>query len=336
MTRPPLWARSLVALARRGTNSLSAEGRRRLGRLLGWGWYRLVPIRRRVAYQQVEERLALAPGEARNLVREMYLLLGERFVDLFGTEAPIETIGLEATQASLAPGSGAIVVTAHLGSYERLAGVRLGSRPIHIVSSRFRARWAQTLWEALRFGRVSVLEPTRALRSLKRLVLDGHVVVFMLDQHSPAHTAVPTTFLGRTAWTSATPARLALSTGAPLVPVVTWRADGVDRVEFGPVLRPRDDLPRAEAIEELTGRAVAILERAVRAHPSQWLWLHRRWKPAGSTTERFQERRRVRMAGREREHSTPGASGVVEPTEARGRDAQVEPGGHVVGRVEHV
>ncbi len=266
----------------------------------------------------------------------MYLLLGERFVDLFDTDAPIETLGLEATEAAISPTSGVIVVTAHLGSYERLAGIPLGSRPVHVVSSRFRFGWAQSVWEALRHGRVSVLEPSSALRALSRRVLDGHVVVFMLDQHSPAHTALSTQFLGRNAWTSATPARLARSTGAPLVPVVTWRADGVDRVEFGPVMRPRDDLGRDEAVAELTARAVAVLERAVRAHPAQWLWLHRRWKPAGSTTERFQERRRVRMSRREREHAQPGDAGLVEPPETRRGDAQVEPRRDVVGGVEHV
>jgi KDO2-lipid IV(A) lauroyltransferase len=35
---------------------------------------------------------------------------------------------------------------------------------------------------------------------------------------------------------------------------------------------------REEAIRAHTAALTAVIERAIRQHPDQWLWLHRRWK----------------------------------------------------------
>ena len=33
-----------------------------------------------------------------------------------------------------------------------------------------------------------------------------------------------------------------------------------------------------DKIEEMTAAATAFIERQIRAHPEQWVWIHRRWK----------------------------------------------------------
>jgi KDO2-lipid IV(A) lauroyltransferase len=33
-----------------------------------------------------------------------------------------------------------------------------------------------------------------------------------------------------------------------------------------------------DRVEELTAVATAAIERQVRAHPEQWVWMHRRWR----------------------------------------------------------
>ena len=75
-------------------------------------------------------------------------------------------------------------------------------------------------------------------------------------------------------------ARLALRTGAPIVPVFADFAPGGGyRVTFAPPV----ELPAGEgeeAVAELTRRCLALVEAATREAPERWFWLHDRWKGA--------------------------------------------------------
>jgi KDO2-lipid IV(A) lauroyltransferase len=74
------------------------------------------------------------------------------------------------------------------------------------------------------------------------------------------------------------PAALAASMRAPLVVAAAHRVDGShQRLELLAVLDPPDRARRAW-IDETTREATRALDRFVRAYPSQWLWMHRRWR----------------------------------------------------------
>jgi KDO2-lipid IV(A) lauroyltransferase len=90
---------------------------------------------------------------------------------------------------------------------------------------------------------------------------------------------VPVDFLGARALADRAPAALAASTGAPLVVVAFRReASGVHLIEVLEVLDPPPRERRAWVVAA-TRDAAAALEAFVRRHPSQWLWMHRRWRP---------------------------------------------------------
>ncbi len=76
-------------------------------------------------------------------------------------------------------------------------------------------------------------------------------------------------FLGRPAPTPATFERLLASTGA--TPLFAWTARGPDGGHAVHLERVPDD---ARPLDWLTAR----LEVLVRAHPTQWVWLHDRWR----------------------------------------------------------
>ena len=75
-------------------------------------------------------------------------------------------------------------------------------------------------------------------------------------------------------------AALALRTGAPVVPVFALPLPGgrYRLIYEHPVPPPDPDAP--DAIREFTQRCTDVLEMYVRRHPSQWLWMHRRWRDA--------------------------------------------------------
>ena len=93
---------------------------------------------------------------------------------------------------------------------------------------------------------------------------------------------VPAPFFGRIAMTTPAPAALALKLGAVIVPITNERLNGA-RFRMT-VHEPIDCTPSGyhdRDVLEVTCKINAVLERAVRYRPSQWLWIHRRWPKEG-------------------------------------------------------
>lgn len=263
--------------------ALPARAADGLGRALGWGWYRLVPIRRRVARDNVTRALALPPAEVERIVRGMYRHLGRSFVELLrfaGRTPSVLVEGRAHLDAALAAGRGALVLTAHLGNWELLvrAGL-LADRPVSVVTRRLRAGWAEAAWRALRQGGPRLLPAGDSARAAVAALGRGEIVGYVLDQHCPEPRAIRAPFFGRDAATSADLVRLARLTGAAVVPVFTWRRGGEHVVQIeAAVALPETGDKRAD-IEAGTRRCLAVVEAAIATHPEQWLWIHRRWKP---------------------------------------------------------
>ena len=125
-----------------------------------------------------------------------------------------------------------------------------------------------------------------------RALRKGSLLVLLLDQDVRASEGVFLPFFGRLACTRTGPAQLAMSTGAPIVPVFLHRdADDPARhvARFYPALsieRERDDEAALAANARCISRAV---EAEIRAAPEQWTWAHRRWRtqPAGEPRPRY-------------------------------------------------
>jgi KDO2-lipid IV(A) lauroyltransferase len=113
----------------------------------------------------------------------------------------------------------------------------------------------------------------------------GETVGILMDTNMtpPQGTFVP--FFGKDACTASGTARVALRSGAAVVPAFTiW--DKNQRkyfVRFDPALTlvsTGDD--EADAIAN-TAMFNRVIQEYVTRYPEQWLWVHRRWKtrPAG-------------------------------------------------------
>lgn len=251
-----------------------------LGRALGWGWYRVVPIRRAVARENVRRAL---PGVAvEPVVRGMYRHLGRSFVELLRSARrplPVRVEGRGYLDAALADGRGVLVLTAHLGNWEVLvrAGT-LADRPVSVVTKRLRSGWAEAAWRALRRGGPTLLPAGASARAVVAALGRGEIVGYVLDQHDPAPRAVVAPFFGRPAATSADLVRLARATGAAVVPVFTRRVGGEHVVRVEPPVELAWSEDKRADVEAGTRRCLAVVEAAIAAQPDQWLWIHRRWK----------------------------------------------------------
>jgi lauroyl/myristoyl acyltransferase len=125
---------------------------------------------------------------------------------------------------------------------------------------------------------VSMAYHPGSMTTIMRTLRKGGSVAFMNDQYSNPPAGLPVMFFGAKVNTLGAVGPLANRTGAAIVPVSTWRDQtGFSHVVVEPELELGSDLADAE---KATTAIAAHVEGWVRAHPEQWLWIHRRFKHA--------------------------------------------------------
>ena len=131
------------------------------------------------------------------------------------------------------------------------------------------------------------------LWKLKKLLDTGSIITMSVDQNGGvAGVFVP--LFGTLASTVASPAELHLATGAPIVvSTVNRLADGIHHKlhVWAVIEHPKSGDHEADKFAILQKIHVAY-EKAIRAYPEQWLWVHRRWKtrPPGEASDALQRK----------------------------------------------
>lgn len=184
-------------------------------------------------------------------------------------------------QAVNRPG-GAIVVTAHFGSWELLAYAQgLFGRPVTIVHKSFPNPLVDHVVNYIRArAGTRYLRKRRAAREALRALRDGAVLVTPVDQNQRRHDGVFVDLFGVPACTTSGPARLALRTGVPIVPAFLVRDGESDqhRLIVLPDIEPAQTGDRAADITATMQRCSDVVEQMLRQYPEQWIWFHRRWR----------------------------------------------------------
>jgi Kdo2-lipid IVA lauroyltransferase/acyltransferase len=177
-------------------------------------------------------------------------------------------------------GKGVLVVTGHMGCFEMgAAWAAHEGVPVSAI-----ARYAKTPELTDRINKIReaagyriLCYDARGFRAM-RLLRANEMVAVVFDQDANTQ-GIFVDFFGRPAATAIGPAVLAARTGAALLPAWVYRReDGKYQIEIEPEIPvpPRDATPEQlrVTVQEMSSR----LEAAIRRHPDQWLWMHRRWK----------------------------------------------------------
>lgn len=247
-----------------------------------------------------DQQLALAfpdmKAEARRDLRnrsEIHLgnLLGEvawlMHADPRAVETMCDITGEEHLFRALEAGSGAVLITGHIGNWELLnARLGLSGIPMSIAVRNVYDSRIDTIANNLRarFGTKVIHRGYDAARQLFSALRSNRVNGLLIDQdiRDIAGTFVP--FFGKPAWTPSGAAAIALKTGSPMIPAFDHRrSDGTHLVEVHPPLTVPAEGSTEDRVRQLTADATAAIERQIRAHPEQWVWMHRRWKTKPNT-----------------------------------------------------
>lgn len=175
-----------------------------------------------------------------------------------------------------------IIATGHFGNWELFAQAQgLMGYPIHIVHRPLKnARLDDLLNELRSRAGTDVIYKHAAAREILRLLRGDDLVAIPIDQHAIGSQGIPVPFFGRPASTTAGPARLAQLTRTPITVAVLVRRGETTRhdILLHPPLDPPPPGRSAAALLDTMTRINDEFEQIVRAHPDQWLWMHRRWR----------------------------------------------------------
>jgi KDO2-lipid IV(A) lauroyltransferase len=257
----------------------------RLGAVLAWLTTPLLLRRRRIAATNLRlcfpeldarQRRALLGANQRATMQGTLELMRAWYAPDAALEGLAAIDGLPHLREALDAGQGVLLFTAHF-THTELA-VRLVSRalgqPIGVVVRRNNNPCLEAAFDAARRGVFGATLEKKDLRGLLRELRAGHAVVYSADQDFNFQNAfVP--FFGVPASTLTTPPGLVRRAGATMLEFFFHRdAGGRYRIRIGPAWPDwQDGDPvRAAAIY------MSQLEAFVRAHPDQYLWVHRRFK----------------------------------------------------------
>ncbi|MEO8217163.1 MAG: lysophospholipid acyltransferase family protein [Acidobacteriota bacterium] len=272
--------------ARTMAECLSLSTARGLGALLGRMAGRILFRERRKALRHI--RLALPERgheEHEAIIDGMFEHLGMTLLEVcwmgnLNRKVLAETTvfeGLEHVAAALAYGNGGVFFTGHCGNWEWLgAAIALSGFDVTVMAREIDNSDLNSFILTRRemqgvhtIGRGSAVSAREMLQVVRR----GGILGFLLDQNIRSES-VKVPFFGLPAPTPIGPAKLAIRSGATVLVMFIERRDGRQFVTIGPpILTARDD-----DAEELTARITRSIEDQIRRVPSQWVWMHQRWR----------------------------------------------------------
>ncbi len=264
-----------------------------IGSGIGWLFFTVLKLQRKRLRFSIDNMQNLYPEKSdeeltallRKVCRHFGRFLMEGFMvpklTLKKMEKLIRFEGLEHFRKALEQDKGVIFSTAHFGNFE-LANVAfaLKGHPVWSVIREVDNKDIDILLDSMRHtSGLGIIKKEKAARDILKHLREKHIVTINIDQNA-AFNNVFIPFFGKTAATFTTPAILGMRTGAPILPVLSFRDDATDtyRVRIYPIVEIEKTGDRGADIRLIMTHLTDILEEAIREAPEQWLWVHRRWK----------------------------------------------------------
>jgi KDO2-lipid IV(A) lauroyltransferase len=265
----------------------SAEQSERAGERLGRIAARLQKRRIEIAKQNLGIAFpGMSEPEREALAKEVFVHFARVMADFMRSatrpsQEVLDTatvVGIEHIDNGLAAGKGVILVTGHFGNWERMANwLTLKGYKVSVIARD--ANDDDLNNDVLRLRKAAGLEVIsrgNAARPVLSKLKKNEIVGILPDQNT-ADAFIP--FFGKPCGTVLGPAVLAQRAGAPIVPTFCYRTDvGKYTIEFWEPLTPDPDYE--DPISGMMRSVNATLEKAIRQHPEQYLWIHDRWKAA--------------------------------------------------------
>jgi len=227
--------------------------------------------------------------EIKELSKETFRMLGRnageilraiRVKNLTDLEQILVTHGYENYEKANAKGKGVIFLTCHLGAFDlQVTNMSLRGLKPNIIGTPLKDARLNDLLFSYRnaYGAVAVERGRETLRLIKALKTGGTVAI-LIDQDTKVKSRF-VDFFGMKAATPVGAAILAMKTGAAVVPTYIHLAeDGMQHMHILPELPLTLTGDDEHDMVANTQVYTSFIEDTIRTYPSQWVWMHQRWK----------------------------------------------------------
>jgi len=179
-------------------------------------------------------------------------------------------------------GNGVLYLTGHIGAWELSSFAHaLYGYPLHYMARPLDNQRLDALVNQYRCtsGNQPIFKNESA-RVMLRILKDSGTIGILADQNTMPEEGVFVDFFGKSACATTGIARVALHTGAAVVPGYAYWDETIQKYRLR--FEPPVDLVRTGETErdvfENTRRFAKAIEEIIRKHPDQWVWVHKRWK----------------------------------------------------------
>jgi len=262
----------------------------RLGSALA-GLGRLFPRLRRTAESNLKLAFPeISEPERQRLMRGCFENLG-RLLAIFShftkrDEAPLRRLiqpeGLENLAAAKNHGRGIILFTGHVGAWELTSfGMSLLGHPFSFLVRRIDNPKIEELIDQSRMQHGNrTIDKRFAAREMLQILQTGGTLGLLVDLNALDREGIFVDFFNVPASTTFILAKLALRTGADVLPLFALWDKSRQKIllELGQPVTFEPTNNEEENVRRLTQSFTNVVEDYVRRYPDQWLWIHRRWK----------------------------------------------------------
>ncbi len=256
---------------------------RALGRGLGWLALHLARSRRHAA--EVNLKLCFPEKDdawRQRLLRDSFDALGVGVfefarawwgkIDVIRPQVQWE--GLEHLKALQAQGRGVLLVSGHFMTLEMCGRLLCDHVPLAGMYRRYRNPVMEWAVKSGRLKYASAMFANEDIRATVRHLKKGGFLWYAPDQDMRGKESVFVPFFGMPASTITATHQFARMTGCAVVPYFHRREGSRYVLKIAP---PLPDFPTDDVVAD-TAQVNAAIEDMVREAPSQYLWIHRRFK----------------------------------------------------------
>ena len=237
--------------------------------------------------------IKFSENEIRKIVRTAFINLGRNALEalhiprlnLSNFKNYITFEGLEHLEEGFKKGKGIVVITGHIGNWELFSTTAsMIGHPVTVIARRYSNQWIDRMIKKFRTSqgtniiiRKKGYESQMMKEAIKALRQNG-ILGLLIDQYT-RKGSVCVDFFGKPATAPVGPAIFASRTGATVLPGCVIRKNKYRHVvKIYPPVEVVNTGDREKDIYVNTANFTKAIEMMIREYPSQWAWMHDRWK----------------------------------------------------------
>lgn len=258
-----------------------------IGRAIGQITWLLVPAKRKkMALRNVHLSLHLDDEDALQIVKKSWTRFGPMIIEVLRfpvmrghMDKYVTLFGRENLDAALKLGRGGVIAAAHSDNWELLGGaLAQNGYPLVGVAQEQANHGADRFMNEYRALIGMYVMYKYDVRDMFKMIAKGWLIGLIMDQDA-AEDGIVMPFLGRDASCAHGAATIARRNNAPIIPIFITKGKGhTHQIIIQKAVFVEKTRHKHEDIRKTTMILTKKIEAHIRKHPTEWFWLHDRWK----------------------------------------------------------